>query len=203
MTQDPNASEGANIHVLQPGAWVTSHGDYLYTYCVMRVESEHVAEDLIQETFLAAWRAKDTFRGGSSERTWLVSILKNKIIDHYRKRQPHADSLSDVDEADAKLYGKFFRASDGHWLRESAPGNWSDSADTELNRNEFAHVLQMCIAKMPGSLVPVFVAKYLDDEDSETICKVHGISSSNYWVMLHRAKLLIRACLEKNWFLKE
>jgi RNA polymerase sigma-70 factor (TIGR02943 family) len=196
MTQDSNPSE------LQPEKWIASHGDYLYSYCLMRVENERAAEDLIQETFLSAWRAKETFRGKSSERTWLVSILRNKIIDHYRQRRPHAESLSDADNADEKLYGKFFSASDGHWLSESAPGKWGESADTEINRNEFASVLQMCIAKMPGSLVPVFVAKYLDDEDSETICKVHGISSSNYWVILHRAKLLIRTCLEKNWFLR-
>ncbi|HWA34359.1 MAG TPA: sigma-70 family RNA polymerase sigma factor [Cyclobacteriaceae bacterium] len=199
----PATSKGQNSKALQPETWIQSHGDHLYSYCVLRVENSHVAEDLIQETFLSAWKAKDTFRGGSSERTWLISILKNKIIDHYRQRQPRAESLSGTEEAETMLYGKFFAPSDGHWLREAAPGSWPESADTGITRSEFAGVLQKCIARMPAALVPVFVAKYLDDEDSETICKVHGISSSNYWVIIHRAKLLIRACLEKNWFLKE
>ncbi len=194
--------EGNNA-ALKPELWISAHGDYLYSYCILRVENVQVAEDLIQDVFLSAWNAKDTFRGGSSERTWLVSILKNKIIDHYRKRKPAAESLSDVETADERLYGRFFSVSDGHWLRESVPGEWGDGADDEVNRNEFARVLQMCISKMPESLIPIFVAKYLDDEDAQTICKVHGISSSNYWVILHRAKLLIRACLEKNWFLKQ
>ncbi len=190
-----------NTKTLDPSSWVKLFGDYLFSYALLKVGNRETAEDLLQETFVSAIKARDTFKGDSSEKTWLVAILKNKIIDHYRKKDVLKNASEYVAETDNDFSIHYFDKSNGHWLQNTAPQDWPESADQPINSVEFERVLQMCIHKMPPKLIPVFVAKFIDDEDSQEICKVHDISASNYWVMIHRAKVLIRSCLEKNWFL--
>lgn len=189
-------------NTLQPSKWIDLYGDYLYSYAVLKVGSTAIAEDIVQETFLSAIRARDTFQGNSSEKTWLVAILKNKIIDHYRKKDVLKEASQYLADTEQEFSSHFFEPSNGHWRRETSPGTWSAPADAALNTEEFNSVLQFCIQKMPSKLTPVFIAKFIDEEDPEEICKVHKISSSNYWVIIHRAKVLLRSCLEKNWFHK-
>jgi RNA polymerase sigma-70 factor (TIGR02943 family) len=186
---------------LNPDSWLKLYGDYLFSYCMLRVNHRETAEDLVQETLASAFRSRDTFRGESTEGTWLVTILKNKIIDHYRKKDVLKDAEHYLASTDSDFSKNFFDPETGHWLNEAAPRAWA--ADTGIEQSEFQEVLQECVHKMPPKLVPVFIAKFFDDEDSDTICKVHNISPSNYWVIIHRAKVLIRACLEKRWFLKK
>jgi RNA polymerase sigma-70 factor (TIGR02943 family) len=186
---------------LNPDSWLKSYGDYLFSYCMMRINHRETAEDLVQETLISAFRARESFKGESTEATWLIAILKNKIIDHYRKKDVLKDAKDYLESTDNDFSKNFFDPENGHWLREASPQAWAVSADTDVERSEFTEVLRDCVHKMPAKLVPVFIAKFFDDEDSDTICKVHNISSSNYWVIIHRAKVLIRACLEKNWFL--
>lgn len=188
---------------LNPDSWLKSYGDYLFSYCMLRVNHRETSEDLVQETLISAFKARDTFRGDSSEATWLVTILKNKIIDHYRKKDVLKDAEDYLSSTDRDFSKNFFDPENGHWLREASPQAWDLAADFNIEQAEFNEVLQACVHKMPPKLVPVFIAKFFDDEDSETICKVHNISPSNYWVIIHRAKVLIRACLEKRWFLKK
>jgi len=192
--------EAADQKRLEPASWVTLFGDYLFSYALLKVGKRETAEDLVQEAFISALKAKDTFKGNSSEKTWLTAILNNKIIDHYRKKDVLKDSTSYLTETEDEFSKHYFGKSDGHWLVTASPQLWAESADSAVNKAEFAGVIQKCIQKMPSRLIPVFIAKFLDDEDSDTICKVHNISSSNYWVIIHRAKLLIRRCLEENWF---
>ena len=196
-------STDVNKNTLKPSQWLASYGDYLFSYAVLKVGNTATAEDLVQDTFVSAIRAGDSFKGDSSEKTWLVAILKNKIIDHYRKK----DVLKEVDryisETEQEFSSHFFDASDGHWIRGSVPVSWDESADKALGDAEFNSILQECIKKMPSKLAPVFLAKFIDEEDTEEICKVHKISSSNYWVILHRARVLMRSCLEKNWFMSK
>ncbi len=168
----------------------------------MKVGRRDVAEDLVQETFVSAIHAQESFRGQSSEKTWLVAILKNKIIDHYRKKDVLKDATSYLTETDDDFTKNFFDRQDGHWLREAAPGVWHESADADLHQTEFQAIVERCVGKLPTKLMAVFSAKFLDEEDSEKICKDYQLTSSNYWVMIHRAKVLFRACLERNWFLK-
>ncbi|MBN9297229.1 MAG: sigma-70 family RNA polymerase sigma factor [Filimonas sp.] len=187
--------------MLDPSQWIARYGDYLLSLAMLKVNNRETAEDLVQDTFTAAIKAKDSFRYNSSERTWLISILKNKIIDYYRKK----DVLRNVSGylADTNDFNThFFDDKNGHWLAAEAPLAWSEQADTMLNREEFDRIVQYCISKMPSKLIPVFIAKFIDNEDAETICKELNVSSSNYWVIIHRAKVLMRKCLEKNWFLK-
>lgn len=190
----------SNNTALQPSKWVDLYGDYLFSYARLKVSHKENAEDLVQETFISAIKAKDTFKGDSSEKTWLMAILKNKIIDHYRKKDVLRNTTEYLTETEETFEKHFFEKTYGHWLADAAPKLWKQSADAPMNQAEFDTVLHQCIQKMPAKLVPVFIARFLDDEDSEIICKVHNLTASNYWVMVHRAKLLIRSCLEKNWF---
>ncbi len=183
-----------------PSSWLTQYGDYLYSFCRLRVGHAETAEDLVQETLLSAYKARDSFKGQSTEITWLVSILKNKITDYYRKKDILRDAGSYLEESDREFAGDFFDAGNGHWLRSAAPQAWVQ-ADSAVINEEFEAVMGKCLQKMPPKLAPVFMARFFDDEEAETICKVHGISPSNYWVIIHRAKVMLRACLEKNWFL--
>lgn len=186
---------------LNPDSWLKSYGDYLFSYCMLRVSHRETAEDLVQETLISAFRSRDTFRGESSEATWLVTILKNKIIDHYRKKDVLKDAEDYLASTDNDFSKNFFDLETGHWLNQAGPQTWDLAADANVEQAEFNEILRACVHKMPPKLVPVFIAKFFEDEDSDTICKVHNISPSNYWVIIHRAKVLIRACLERNWFL--
>jgi RNA polymerase sigma-70 factor (TIGR02943 family) len=188
--------------ILNPQKWLLLYGDYLFSLAMYRVGHKETSEDLVQETFVSAMRMKETFRGDSSEKTWLVSILKNKIIDYYRKKDVLKDTTSYLKETEDSFSEHFFEKGNGHWLGTAAPQEWTTYADSALTENEFYQVLHGCIQKMPPSLISIFTMKFIDDEDSETICKVSNISSSNYWVIIHRAKVLVRSCLEKKWFLK-
>jgi RNA polymerase sigma-70 factor (ECF subfamily) len=186
---------------LDPDSWLNSYGDYLFSYCMVRINHRETAEDLVQETLLSAFRSRDGFKGESSEATWLVAILKNKIVDYYRKKDILKETKDYLESTDGDFSKSFFDPNDGHWLRDATPQTWNAPADADMDQAEFQNVLRACVHKMPPKLVPVFIAKFFDEEDSETICKVHSISTSNYWVIIHRAKVLVRACLEKNWFL--
>jgi RNA polymerase sigma-70 factor (ECF subfamily) len=171
----------------EPAQWVSRYGDYLYSLAVLKVNDTATAEDLVQETFMAAIKAKGTYRGDSSEKTWLVSILNNKVIDYYRKKDVLKNATTYLSETEESF---------------TENRDWTIYADDSLNQMEFQKVIQFCIQKMPPRLIPVFIARFLDQEESELICKVLDISPSNYWVMIHRAKILMRSCLEKNWFFK-
>lgn len=181
---------------------MAAYADYLYSFAMFRVGDKHVAEDLVQETFVSALKARDGFTGNSTEKTWLTAILKNKIIDYFRKRDVLKGASSIASDTDDNTGDNFFRSTDGHWHKATSPGQWATSADDDLQQVEFQRVLQSCVHKMPPKLAVVFIARYMDDFESEEICKVNNISPSNYWVIIHRAKVLLRACLEKNWFVK-
>ncbi|RFZ82927.1 sigma-70 family RNA polymerase sigma factor [Mucilaginibacter terrenus] len=185
-----------NDHQLEPRNWVKTYADYLYAYAITRIRDEEQARDLVQETFLAGLQGLDRFVGKSSERTWLTAILKNKIMDVYRKNSSglkttplNVDTTSD----------KNFFGDDGHWMPEHAPQHFGLDQQDALNTKEFDFVLKKCMQKLPGLWASVFTMKHLDDEETETICTELKISPSNYWVIIHRAKLNLRACLQKNW----
>jgi len=184
---------------LQPDLWLKLYGNYLFSIAFIKLSNREIAEDIVQETFIAALKAKETFKNNSSEKTWLTTILNNKIVDYYRKKDVLKNSIEYINET-SKSFDEHFFEDNGHWLDKAAPQEWNN-ADKDVNRNEFYRILQYCIQKMPPKLVPVFIAKFIDENDPEIICKEYEITSSNYWVMLHRARVLIRSCLEKNWFL--
>ncbi len=174
-------------------AWVNEYSDILYGYVVQRVSDADTAKDLVQETFLAAWRNVEQYNGEASVKTWLFTILKNKMIDHYRKvatRQTHSLAASDQDND-----SYYFDAS-GHWTKDTYPAAWGN---VRVESKEFYAILGQGIKTLKEMQAAVFTMKYFDDMESEEICKVLNITSSNYWVLIHRAKVQLRAYLEENW----
>lgn len=178
-----------------PNDWVNLHGDYLYNYAYSRVQSKETAEDLVQETFISALKSINSFRGDSSELTWLIAILKRKVIDHYRK-------LSRKKETVASQFSKPFQDNgdfEGHWILDRAPRDWHVKHDDPMRQEEFIFILEMCIAALPEKWRSVFVLKVMEEIKSEEVCKEIGCSSSNLWVILHRARLQLRECIENRW----
>ncbi len=195
------ASRQITGEVLTDPTELRAHHDALYRFAILNVRNATEAEDLVQATFLAALQARASFRGGCTVRTWLVGILKRKIIDAYRARQhdeavpdaggDQADEGSDADWLDALF------ARNGSWVVR--PRAWDDP-DQSLERQEFFQVLEACLQAVPGVAGRVFILREVMDLEPDEICKDLEISRSNYWVLMHRARLRLRGCLDKNWF---
>ena len=181
---------------LNPGAWIETHGEYLYGYALRLVRKGEVAEDMVQESLLAAWRGRDQFAGLASERSWLTSILKRKIIDWLRKTVRDRKHLEDpgIDSSVDDLFGPL-----GKW--RTKPRSWtSESPDAGLERSEFWRAVHQCADKLPPRLREVFVLWHLEETPSAEVCEAVGISSANLWTMLHRARMRLWKCLGENWF---
>lgn len=183
-----------------PETWVDEYGDYLYGYALLRLRNRELAEEMVQETFLAALKACHNFAGQSSERTWLVGILKHKIVDHFR-RASREHSVADL-ETESGEDGLFRRSGEwaGHWTPAGTPKDWADDPGRLVEQKEFLEVLNRCLAELPPRLAAAFTLREIDGCSSIEICQVLNVSASNLWVMLHRARALLRRSLEVNWF---
>lgn len=190
------------IHQLNCDNWVDNHTDYLYTFAFYKVGKKEEAEDLVQETFLSAFKGKDGFNGTASEKTWLTAILKNKIIDYYRRPKITSSFSSYLDQTEESFDNSFFDKDNyGRWNELIGENFFSRASDHYLVSKEFQKYFHICLEKMPTKLRAIFISKYIDDEETENICKEHMITSSNYWVIIFRSKTLLRACLEKKGLL--
>lgn len=198
MQRDQNKGIIAGDNTLDPHSWVTRYADYLYTYAVTRINDEDQARDLVQETFLAALEKADKFEGRSTERTWLTSILKFKVIDVYRKNSSGFAKRANLSDAELE-HQDFFDAVDGHWNDQHRPKALGIERPDALENKEFQRILQLCMNKLPVLWLSVFTMKHMDDESTEAICNTLKVSASNFWVIIHRAKVNLRACLQKNW----
>ena len=181
-----------------PATWIASHGDVLFAYCLARVRDRATAEDLVQETFLAALQAAGGFRGDAAERTWLIGILRHKVIDHHRRRARERGA-GDGDATDAVVDG-WFDGTD-HWRQ--APSRWQPDASTLADDREFWTIAHACLAAMPTRLASAFTLRLMEDLPAEEVCKELEISPTNLWVMLHRARARLRDCLERHWFARD
>lgn len=171
------------------------HRPYLLRFALVQLRDRSGAEDAVQETLLAAIQGASRFAGESSLRTWLVGILKHKIIDSIRKtaREQPVESHPDGDAVEVEA----FFAEDGHFAE--APEEWA-SPDRALEQRRFFEALERCLQALPGNTRSAFTMRELMGLETEEICKELGVSTSNCWVMLHRARLSLRACLERSWF---
>jgi RNA polymerase sigma-70 factor (ECF subfamily) len=182
---------------LDPRQWLDRHGDHLYRFALARVRTLSVAEDLVQETLLAAWQARAGFAGQASERSWLTAILKRKVVDWVRRRVRERAVESPPEDAEEATFEPFDRT--GHWKK--SPKNWGRGDPAEhLDRAEFWATLHACLGKLPPRLHDVFVLRYLDEQSGEQVCRDLGLTPTNFWVMLHRARLRMCWCLSMNWF---
>lgn len=171
------------------------HADYLFSFAITRVGDSQTAEDLVQETFISAMKNYDSFQHKSKASTWLTAILKNKIIDYYRKkvREYHKESLDGLSDS------RDFFDQKGHWKKDERPQSWSVSTDHGIEREEFYAILKRCLKKLNDLQHMAFVMKHMEDVDTTEICKELNITASNYWVTIHRAKLQLRKCMEIQW----
>jgi RNA polymerase sigma-70 factor (ECF subfamily) len=192
MTQ----TEPATAAPLDPRAWLERHGDYLYRYALGRVRAAGIAEDLVQEALLAAWQGRAGFAGTASERSWLTAILKRKIVDWVRRQARERAHTGTGPEAEEGFFDPFDRS--GHWKR--TPRNWGGDPAETMNRDEFWTVLHACLGKLPQRLHDVFVLRYLDERAADDVCQGMGLTPTNLWTMLHRARLRMCWCLSENWF---
>jgi RNA polymerase sigma-70 factor (ECF subfamily) len=183
---------------MDPHQWVDQHGDYLFRYALIRVRNETVAEDLVQETLLSALKSTERHDGKSPERAWLTGILKHKVLDHFRRQNRERPANND-EAMPPELEGRFDDL--GHWKREPemAPADWGEAAPALIERKEFMAALKVCLGKLPPRCANAFVLREMEAEPSERIQELLGISASNFWVLMHRARMQLRLCLEQNW----
>jgi RNA polymerase sigma-70 factor (ECF subfamily) len=177
-----------------PEHWLSEHGDALYRHAYFRLRDRMAAEDAVQETLLAALKGRDNFAGRSAERTWLIGILNNKIVDYLRK-QAREQSPAQADLGDEELEDLLFEA-DGHWRH--APSSWGDP-DAALEQKAFWEALVKCLEELPARQAQAFTLCEMDGLGGAETGKVLGIPTTNVWVILHRARLRLRECLELNW----
>jgi len=164
----------------------------------LQLRNKAQAEDAVQEALTAALLGKEKFASRASLRTWVLAILKNKIIDVLRHRVRESVVLNA--ETDEDLNGYFDERS--HWAEETRPSEWATPPQAMENKRFWA-VFEACLYRLPESAARVFTMREVLGFDTEEICSTLAITKSNCWVHLHRARLALRACLESNWFGQE
>jgi len=177
-----------------PETWVDDYGDALYRFALARVKDPSVAEDLVQETFLAGLGARKNFKGRSTTKTWLIAILKHKIVDHIRKksREQDSDKLESLtDDIEMNFTDR------GEW--RNRPNKWAKNPVKLYEQKEFMDVLYRCLGELPARQSEAFLLREMDGLSTEEICKELDITATNSWVMLYRARMLLRKCLQANW----
>lgn len=179
---------------LHPETWVDSYADYLFNYAVARVNDAEIAKDLVQETFFAGLNSAKNYKGDAAERTWLIAILKRKVIDYYRKIN------SKKGKAEVRMSYSAGSESEGDWLEEQVADPASNFESDAIENEELGLAIQGCISKLPKKQSLVFTMKTIRGMSTEDICNELGINPSNLWVMIHRARTSLMGCLNQNWF---
>jgi RNA polymerase sigma-70 factor, ECF subfamily len=180
-----------------PERWLDEHGGALYRYALLRLRDEHKAEEAVQETLLAALQGRARFSGGASVRTWLIGILRHKILDQFRReaREVPLNEPWSVGDADDDPVGSSF-VSDGHW--SAMLSDWGDPHRV-LENDQFWTILEYCLNHLPERLARLFVLREVMEESTEEICKELAITPTNLWTMLYRGRMGLRQCLDRNW----
>jgi len=181
-----------------PARWVDAHGDALFRFALIRVRDRPLAEDLVQETLLAAFQGREGFSGRSSERTWLVGILKHKIADHFR-RQALEEPLPGGDPPNRPGDSPFDAT--GHWT--TGPADWGGNPPDLIRKKEFFDAFIECLSGLSPAQSSAFTLREIEGMNTGEICKVLNVTETNLWVILHRARMRLRRCLETRWFARE
>jgi RNA polymerase sigma-70 factor (ECF subfamily) len=178
---------------------IESHRGYLLRVAQLQLRDRDQAEDVVQDTLLAALSGPG-FGGKSSLRTWLTGILKHKIVDAIRRKQREPAAVASFGDLDAELeiedFDALFKAN-GAW--EAPPADWGDP-EAALGRREFFDVMDFCLEKLPPNTARVFMMREVMELESNEICAELAITANNLWVILYRARMALRECLEQNWF---
>jgi RNA polymerase sigma-70 factor, ECF subfamily len=182
-------------HLPDPATWVDQHGDFLFRYALARLGDQTLAEDLVQEAFLAALRDEKNFAGRSAERTWFVGILKHKIVDHLRRRgrERPVSAVNSSGELCEELFDR-----KGWW--QAKPVSWSANPSKVLENKEFWEAFRHCVENLPQRLRTVFSLREMDALPRDEVCDALNVTPGNLGVLLYRARMGLRHCLEINWF---
>lgn len=181
-------------HQINPNKWIDLYSDYLFNYTITRVSDRDTAQDLVQDTFFAGLKSMKNFKGEASERTWLISILKRKIIDHYRKIN------SKKGKAEVKINFNTDSDNEGDWIEQRVADPFDKSAESKIENTELGLAIHNCLSKLPVKQAQVFKMKSILGYETDAICNELNITASNLWVIIHRARTTLASCLEKNWF---
>ncbi len=173
--------------------WVKIYSEELYSWAAYKVSDNDLARDLVQDTFLAASEKIDGFQGKSTPKTWLFSILNNKIIDVYRKK------VHQPINTDNNIFSAFFDEGE-RWRSGKVPHDWHEEENHLLDDNDFRDILKKCLDDLPEKWNACVQLKFLENKKGEDICQEIGITPSNFWQIIHRAKLQLRDCIENKWF---
>ena len=175
---------------------LAEHRGYLMRFARLQLRNDTWAEDAVSETLLAALTKPQSFANRSQLKTWLVGILKHKVIDILRQRRREIVLHDDEGDGTDELEALMFKA-DGHFVH--APADWGNP-EQELDSKRFFIVLDACAEKLPAAMGRIFLMREWLELDSDEICKELGLTPTNLYVQLHRARLRLRECLEINWF---
>ena len=190
----PRGARGDAARVLGQ-RWLTEYGDVLWRFCLARTRSVPIAEEMVQETLLAALKNAGTFAGGSSEQTWLLGIAANKIADHFRKRAREGSRIVRTKDGHERgcacgaCAGEF--ASDGRWAQIEPAWNFEE----QVQRGAMLAHLRGCLDELPPAQAKLVWLRELKGVPSDEVCKALGISATNMWTRMHRARAALRACL--------
>jgi RNA polymerase sigma-70 factor (ECF subfamily) len=167
----------------------------LLRYARSQLRNEAWAEDAVSDTLLAALERPQSFAGQSQLKTWLVGILKHKLVDQLRRHSREATVLQtdDTEDLDPLLFDET-----GHW--RDAPVEWQAHPEALLGQQQFLQVLDACMDHLPPVQGRVFMMRIWLELETDEICRELAITSANLWVLLHRARLRLRDCLQANWF---
>ena len=175
-----------------PERWLREHGDALFRFAVRRLRDPDLAEDAVQEALLAALERRESFRGQSSERTWLIGILRHKVLDILRRAARDAAAAGGEPDVLAATFEH------GFWRER--PSRWPGDPALSVEREEFLAVLEECIRRLPPRTARAFCLREFDDLPSDRVCEVLEVTATNLWTLLHRARVQLRRCLDENWF---
>jgi len=179
---------------LNPNTWVDKYFDYLHMYTIKRVRCSDQAKDLVQDTFMAALNSAKYFKGNSTERTWLVGILKRKIVDHYRKIN------SKKGRAEVSMNNWRHNNDEMNWFEEFVADPQSITGIGFMENEELGLMIENCIAKLPKRYAQAFTLRTIKGYSTEVICEIMDINQSNLWVILHRSRTALKECIEQNWY---
>lgn len=181
---------------LDPSNWIREHRDYLVRYALPRVSDYGVAEDLVQDTFVSAWNARKGFRGDCTERTWLTGVLRNKIVDYYRRNARRPLTLA----TDLEGPSDDSRQSEVSWMDSRANSRDTFDPDVATERAEFMSLLDRAVDELPSVMGKAFRMREMHGQSTEEITRALDISKNNLWVLIHRAKQLLKQRLGSAWF---
>jgi len=190
--------EGNSEVVTNVQSWVIEYSDALFDWAYFKTSKREVAEDLVQDTFLAAFQSYHTFKFESNPKSWLNTILNNKIVDYYRKSAAQATVLNGENNRQAYAITESFFDQNDKWKSEPE-SIWKDDLHL-LDDEDFNGVMRTCLEDLPETWRNAISFKYLFSRDLKEICQELNLSMSNYWQVIHRAKLMLKKCLEVKYF---